>query len=188
MLYIIRHGKTDWNVLHKLQGRTDIPLNEEGRRMAQKAAETYKDIHFDICYCSPLKRAKETAEILLDGRNIPIICDDRLKEMSFGRYEGTESSFSTNNGYKASDDQVNILFEAPEKYIAPEDGESFEDLYMRTGSFLKEIVEPKLKAGKDILIVGHGAMNSSIVCQVKNISIEHFWDAGIENCKLMKLD
>ena len=55
MLYIMRHGKTDWNVLHKLQGRTDIPLNEEGRNMARKAAAIYKDINFDVCYCSPLK-------------------------------------------------------------------------------------------------------------------------------------
>ena len=48
MLYIIRHGKTDWNVLHKLQGRTDIPLNEEGRRMAEEARKAYLDVHFDI--------------------------------------------------------------------------------------------------------------------------------------------
>ena len=51
MLYIMRHGKTDWNVLHKLQGRTDIPLNVEGRRMAEAAREQYKDINFDVCYC-----------------------------------------------------------------------------------------------------------------------------------------
>ena len=67
MLYIIRHGRTDWNDRHKLQGHTDIPLNDEGRRMAENAAEEYKDVHFDICYCSPLVRAKETAEILLRG-------------------------------------------------------------------------------------------------------------------------
>ena len=66
MLYIIRHGKTDWNVRHKMQGRTDIPLNEEGRQMAEAAREDYRDVHFDICFCSPLIRAKETAEILPD--------------------------------------------------------------------------------------------------------------------------
>lgn len=77
MLYIMRHGRTDWNVLHKLQGRTDIPLNDEGIKMAEAAALKYKDVHFDICYCSPLKRAKKTAEILLVGRDIPIISDDR---------------------------------------------------------------------------------------------------------------
>ena len=48
MLYIMRHGKTEWNALHKIQGRTDIPLNEEGRLMAEKACEEYKDLHIDV--------------------------------------------------------------------------------------------------------------------------------------------
>ena len=61
MLYIMRHGKTDWNIQHKLQGRTDIPLNEEGRQMAKQAREDYLNIPIDICYCSPLIRARETA-------------------------------------------------------------------------------------------------------------------------------
>lgn len=87
MLYIMRHGKTDWNAKHKLQGRTDIPLNEEGIQMAEQAKEKYKDVNFDICYCSPLVRAKQTAEIVLEGRNIPIVYDDRLMEMCFGVYE-----------------------------------------------------------------------------------------------------
>ena len=47
MLYIMRHGKTDWNAMHKLQGRMDIPLNEEGREMAEKAREEYKNLNID---------------------------------------------------------------------------------------------------------------------------------------------
>ena len=65
MLYIMRHGKTDWNARHLLQGHTDIPLNEEGRKMAEDAREKYRDLHFDLCYCSPLSRAWETAELFL---------------------------------------------------------------------------------------------------------------------------
>jgi len=52
---------------------------------------------------------------------------------------------------------------------------------------LREKVDPLLELGKDVLIVGHGAMNSSIVCQKKNLPIEKFWSEGIENCKLMRL-
>lgn len=182
MLYIMRHGKTDWNVKHKLQGRTDIPLNEEGRRMAENAGKEYRDIHFDICYCSPLIRARETAEIVLKGRNVPIVLDERLQEMSFGEYEGMENIF------QIPDCPIQVLFQNPERYIAEVGGgESLEELYARTGAFLKEIVEPALEQGKDILIVGHGAMNSSIVCQVKQVPIEKFWSAGIDNCKLLKL-
>ena len=150
MLYIMRHGKTDWNAMRKLQGRTDIPLNEEGRQMAEHARTEYADIHFDICYCSPLIRAKETAEIVLKGRNIPIITDDRLKEMSFGSYEGTANCITTPGC------PIKNLFLDPANY-------------------------------KDVLIVGHGAMNSSIICQVKGIPLSEFWSAGIENCKLKRI-
>ena len=182
MLYIIRHGKTDWNVRHKLQGRTDVPLNEEGRRMAEKAREEYRDVHFDICFCSPLIRARETAEILLRGRDVPIIPDDRLMEMSFGSYEGQENSFDI------PDCPINQLFFEPENYISPPGGaESLEDLFARTGAFLREKVDPLLAEGKDVLIVGHGAMNSSIVCRVRGLPVSQFWSAGIDNCKLMPL-
>ena len=79
MLYIMRHGRTDWNERQKLQGRTDIPLNDEGRRMAEKAREEIRDIPLDFCYCSPLLRAYETARIVLAGRDIPVIRDGRLR-------------------------------------------------------------------------------------------------------------
>lgn len=181
MLYIIRHGKTEWNEIHKLQGRTDIPLNEEGRAMAREAADRYKDIHFDICFCSPLVRARETAEILLEGRDVPITFDDRLIEMSFGIYEGVENSFAV------GDCPVNVLFEHPEQYEPVPGGESLEQLYARTGEFIADVVNPLLDEGKDVLIVGHGAMNSSIVCQIKDVPLKDFWSAGIENCKLMQL-
>ncbi len=181
MLYIMRHGKTDWNERHKLQGRTDIPLNQCGREMAQKAAEEYKDVHFDICFCSPLVRAQETARIFLSGRDIEIVTDDRLQEMCFGIYEGIENSF------QIPDCPINVCFQNPAQYRGVEGAETFEELFARTGSFLKEVVEPLLAQGKDVLIVGHGAMNSSIVCQRRNLPLERFWEAGIENCKLMEL-
>ena len=91
MLYIIRHGKTDWNLKHKLQGKTDIPLNDIGRQMAKEAGELYREIHLDVCYCSPLLRARETAGLLLEGRDVPVIIDERLSEMGFGIYEGVEN-------------------------------------------------------------------------------------------------
>ena len=182
MLYIIRHGKTDWNALHRLQGRTDVPLNDEGRRMAEEAREAYRDVHFDICFCSPLSRARETAEILLRGRDVPVLTDDRLAEMGFGSYEGLENSF------QIPDCPINVLFRSPEKYDSPPGGaESLDELFERTGAFLRERAEPLLKEGKDVLIVGHGAMNSSIVCQVRQLPRSQFWSAGIENCRLMRL-
>ena len=66
-LYIIRHGQTDWNRARRLQGRTDIPLNEWGRRVAELTREGLKDVTFDVAFTSPLIRAKETAELILRG-------------------------------------------------------------------------------------------------------------------------
>ena len=183
MLYIMRHGKTDWNKEYRLQGLTDIPLNEEGREMARKAAIEYRDVNFDICFCSPLVRAKETAEILLKGRNVPIVVDDRLHEMCFGVYEGKKDVF-----HLPDEEPIKNFFFHPEKYTEPvEGGESFDELFKRTSEFLKEKVDPLLAEGKDVLIVGHGALNSGIISLVRNLPIEKFWSEGIENCKLKKL-
>lgn len=182
MLYIMRHGKTDWNVKQKLQGRTDIPLNDEGRKMALESGIINKDVHFDVCYCSPLIRARQTAELFLQNRNVPIIVDDRLKEMSFGIFEGTS------NVLEQKELPIRVIFEDPANYKeAFEGAESWEDLYARTGEFLNQVVDPLLEQGKDILIVGHGAMNLSIINQVWNIPLKDFWSTGIENCKLFKL-
>jgi probable phosphoglycerate mutase len=182
MLYLMRHGRTDWNVRHKLQGRTDIPLNEEGRQMARDAHDEYLDTHFDICYCSPLIRAVETAEILLEGRNVPIVKDDRLLEMCFGDYEGIEHSF------KIPDCPINVIFQDPASYKESVGGaETIEELNARTKSFLDELVYPKIAEGKDVLIVGHGAMNCSLISNVKNLPREDFWSWGLAQCKLMTL-
>ena len=88
-LYLVRHGQTPWNKVHRNQGRSDIPLNEYGRELAAVTGKGLEDVPFDLCFTSPLKRAKETAMLILEGRNIPIVEDERLIEISFGDYEGT---------------------------------------------------------------------------------------------------
>ena len=177
----MRHGKTDWNLLHKLQGKTDIPLNDMGRQMARDARERYKDIHFDVCFSSPLLRARETAELVLEGRDVPVIIDDRLAEMGFGIYEGTEEVF------EKPECPVRVLFFNPEKYEAVGGAESLESLIKRTSEFLDEVAMPLVNEGKDVLILGHGAMNSAVIGNIRHKELRDFWAEGIENCKLIKL-
>ena len=90
-LYIVRHGKTYWNNEKKIQGWADIELTESGRQVAYDSAEGMKDIHFDAIYSSPLKRAYETACILKGTRELPIVVDERIKEIGFGVLEGADS-------------------------------------------------------------------------------------------------
>lgn len=180
--YVIRHGRTDWNDQKRLQGQTDIPLNETGRQMAREAAAEYADIPFDICFCSPLSRARETAEILLKDREVPVFFDDRLKEMAFGEYEGVAESFRT------PDCPVNFFFYHPEEYIeAVPGGENVNELLGRTRAFYEEKVLPLLKEGRRVLVVGHGAMNLSLICNVWRLPTKDFWKTEFENCKLIRL-
>ena len=86
MLYIMRHGKTDWNEQRKLQGQTDVPLNEEGREMALAAGREYAGIHLDVCYCSPLIRAKETAELFFKERKENIRFARKQKGITNARF------------------------------------------------------------------------------------------------------
>ncbi len=131
MLYIMRHGKTDWNAKHKLQGRTDIPLNEEGIQMAEQAKEkkNIKMLILTYAIAHRLLGQKQTAEIVLEGRNIPIVYDDRLMEMCFGVYEGVTHPSQIEGS------PIRKLFKDPANYPGVEDGETFDDLFARTGSF-----------------------------------------------------
>ena len=133
MLYIMRHGQTDWNRIHKLQGRTNIPLNEFGRQSSIEAGQQYKDTHLDVCYCSPLDRAQETARLFIGSRDIPIITDERLAEMCFGIYEGEQEVF------EKPECPVREFFFNPGGYEATGGAESIEELFERTGEFLNEV-------------------------------------------------
>ncbi len=87
-LYVVRHGQTAWNAVRLLQGSTDIPLNETGLRQAHETAELLRDVPIDRVFLSPLSRAAETGRIIAEGRDIPVITDDRLRERGYGEFEG----------------------------------------------------------------------------------------------------
>ena len=86
---IVRHGETDYNKNNILQGRSNISLNDAGRRQCKRLKYKLKDEKFDICFSSPLVRAVETAMILV-GDRVEIKIDDRLIERNLGNYEGKE--------------------------------------------------------------------------------------------------
>lgn len=181
MLYLMRHGQTDWNREYRLQGRTDIPLNDTGREMAAKARERYPDLSVDICYCSPLSRARETAEIFLAGRNVPIVPDGRIAEMSFGKYEGIQSVIDH------PELPIRDLFVAPERYVADGGSESFPEAFARTDDFLREQVIPRLARGENVLLVAHGAINCCLYTVLTGTPLEKLWDSFCGNCEILEV-
>ena len=183
-IYILRHGKTAWNEVRLLLGRTDISLNESGIEVAVLTRDGMEEeaITFDKVYSSPLKRAYETAEIICGDSDIPIIIDERLRELSFGNLEG-QSSIELQ---KDTGNPFHYFFSEPEKYEAPKDGESFNDICTRTKSFLTDVIEPQQDELNRILIVGHGAMNKSLICNMLGHGIENYWAGGLQkNCGVM---
>jgi len=86
--YLFRHGQTDWNKERRIQGHSNIPLNEEGRGQALKLRDVISSLNLDIIYSSDLDRAFETAFIASQGLDIEIVKEKRLREASFGKAEG----------------------------------------------------------------------------------------------------
>ena len=91
-LLLARHGETDWNLEHRYQGQTDIPLNAQGRRDAHALAGRLRHSQIHAVYTSDLARARETAEIVAAAAGRPIRIDPRLREMDFATAEGAFSS------------------------------------------------------------------------------------------------
>ena len=88
MIYVVRHGETEWNAINKVLGRTDIPLNDRGIEQAEEMARSLKDVKIDVFLCSPLSRARQTADAISDVTGIPYKTDGRLIEHDFGIFEG----------------------------------------------------------------------------------------------------
>lgn len=148
MIYIVRHGQTDWNVVGRFQGRKDISLNETGIKQAEELKDKLNNIKFDKVISSPLKRALETAKIITNDSN-NIILDERIIERCNGELEGK---------LKTEVDQ-NIDFNDPEvKYGI----ESITDFRNRIFDFCKEL-ENNYK-NQNILVVTHAGVGIYMRC------------------------
>ena len=90
ILFLIRHGETDWNRARRVQGREDIPLNKTGKTQSRRTAEAMRYTDLDAIFVSPLGRAKETAAAIASYHpDVPVIEDERLIERDFGMLSGT---------------------------------------------------------------------------------------------------
>jgi broad specificity phosphatase PhoE len=106
-LLLVRHGETDWNAEGRLQGHTDRPLNEYGRRQARALAERLAGDDISAVYASDLSRARETAEILAAPLGLPVVLEPGLRERNWGSWEGLTGS---------ERDRVEYVGEAPEEH------------------------------------------------------------------------
>lgn len=179
-IYFVRHGETNWNKDGRLQGRSDIPLNEAGISMAHATANALSNIPFDKVFSSPLIRAYKTAEILSADRNLKINTDERLLELSFGSGEGESLTYIKTH---PESKLYNFIYN-PQDYVPYDEGETLESLYDRCGSFLKDVIFPLENTVNNILIVGHGALIRGMIYHMTNRETKDFWSVSHKNCSV----
>lgn len=186
LIYLVRHGETQWNKQGRIQGHADIPLNEYGRKLAAITAEALGKVPFEAAFSSPLVRAKETAETLIGDRKIPLTLDARMMEIGFGDREGDLIDAVRANPA----DPVYDFLEHPDRYCPPGTAESFQDVYRRSRDFLEERIIPLEGQYQTILLTAHGAWNRSVMNPLAGIPIERFWEIEMPNCavSIIKLE
>ena len=154
-LYVVRHGETIWNIERRVQGITDIPLTDRGREEARSLQELIKTLSIDVVISSPLKRARETAKILVDSK-LPINTDDRIKERDWGLNEG------------ALIDKVDrwdcwdVILNTKVQNIEP-----IQDFMYRVSDFIEDI-KVRFK-DKNVLVVTHSAVSRVIYYLLEKI-------------------
>jgi probable phosphoglycerate mutase len=185
-IVFLRHGETDWNVEGRLQGQRDVPLNDNGRSQARRNGATLKRLvpgiaGFDFV-ASPLGRARETMEIMrraLDLDPAAYRTDDRLREATFGRWEGL-----TTEEIRAREPGALAAREGNKWGIAPPGGESYELLATRVRPWLRDVATATV-------VVAHGGIGRVLWIELVGLdpgkavamAVAHdrvfLWDGGV---------
>ena len=172
ILYLMRHGATDWNTKGRVQGWKDTALSDLGAQQIHKAIETLKNENIQAIYSSDLKRAKKSADILSVALDLPVHSSKRLREMNFGKAEGVkksdlEAKFSYT--YQAFNDIKN-----PERYdIGYPEGEKIGEVQQRFMKFVGKLLEDKKL--QNVLIMTHGMLVRIFteICLKKTIRLDN---------------
>lgn len=186
-LLLVRHGETEWNRVARFQGGIDVPLNENGRKQAQQAAEFLKDVSIDFAVSSPMLRPKETAELILKNHpHIQLELQEKLKEINHGLWEGKLES-------EIKQEYADLLHQwqiAPETVQMPE-GENLQQVWDRAIACWEAMIEAagvsdtQLKTG---LVVAHDAINKVILCHVLGLSPASIWSIKQGNGAVTVID
>lgn len=171
-IYLVRHGATIWNAEHRIQGHTDVPLNETGLEQSRRIAQRLKDQKIDAVWSSDLTRARVTAEILAEPHGLTVNTTPLLRERRFGDWEGLTQEEIVARG----DRQLLDAYRAAVVADLPPNAESMQSVWNRLSQALKEIIH--LHAEGQVAVVGHGGSLRVILCQAMRAPMEcvrHIW-------------
>ena len=170
ILTLVRHGQSVYNLENRFTGSLDIPLTPFGQQEAQRAGIKLAGYRFDVAFTSMLVRAQESLRIILEAMHqtkIPVVKNIALNERMYGDLQGLDKAEVT---AKYGIAQVEIWRRSFE--VCPPGGESLSDTYKRTTPYFDSEIAPKLKAGKNVLVVAHGNSLRALMMYLENISPE----------------
>ena len=160
---LARHGQTDWNAAGRIQGTSDIPLNERGREQARRLALSEELAGVETIYSSPLRRAMETAEIAAAALGVEVIPANELRELAFGCWEGLSW-----DGIAAAWPEQFAAYAADRRNYAPPGGESYAEMIARAGPFIGRL---RRSPGGSALCVSHSAVMRGLLAAERGIDI-----------------
>ena len=172
---MIRHGETALNAKGCYYGRTDAVLSEKGISQARYLKEILKEVSFDYIVASPLVRAYNTAQIVMEEREQEIFGDRRLMEQDFGIFEGMTYK-EIQSTYPKELDAWNEEFST---YRIPE-GESFADVRSRAEDFLRDIPSGRESKGEKMLIVAHKGTLGHLLAAMLKLPLDGYWNFVFE--------
>lgn len=177
IIYITRHGETEWNAAGRIQGHTDVPLSDRGREQAGMLARRLAPAPIDAVYSSDLARAAETAKVALGERDIPITFTEQLREYNKGVFEGlTEAEYR---------EKYPDLYEpslANDLDFAPPGGETIRETSIRLAGIVQQIKDAHMD--QRALIVGHGGSLRAGIVSLLDLPLEANWKFAMHNCSL----
>lgn len=183
VLYLLRHGETAWNRTGRLQGSRDLPLNEVGRRQVSALAELFRSRSISAAFSSPLRRARETAERVLAGRDVPLRILPELAEMRCGAWEGLDAA-ERERRYP----QIVKAWRENPWHAAIPGAEPLEQVYLRVGRALGAILQESI--GRSVVLSGHGFLNRVILLSLLGRPRDAFWELKQPNasCHVLRWD
>lgn len=167
IIWLVRHGETQWTAEQRFNGRGDISLSAAGREHCQRLAKQLATQPLDVIISSPLVRCRESAEILARPHGLVVTIDQRFEEIDYGQWEGltyAEAQFL--------DEDLYNRWENDPAAVAPPKGESGEQVAARVVEAFRDIFARH--QGQHVLIVAHKTVNRVLLCHVLDVSISDY--------------
>jgi len=167
-LLITRHGETEWNLIRRYQGQSDIPLNQKGIQQAEQIAKRLSSEKIDAIYSSDLCRTVDTAQAISAFHALEIAKDDRWRELSFGKWEGLNHEEINASWH----DEVTKWYSDPVN-SSPPNGETLLQLAGRIHSALDELKDKH--KDETVLIVSHSGAIQALLCLALGVDLSRYW-------------